>query len=266
MLVMSVLNETHQTLCGGTLISDLFVLTAAHCTTGFPEDKIQVYGGVHRLDANTGTANGVQVRRVVQNVVHPKYKISSNAVENDIALLQVQPAFDISPGVKKIPLATAKTPLISPGLISGWGCTSHDKHSCATNNAQFRILNKADVPFLTDDDCRKSYASLTAKVKIFDEQVCVGGGDKGACFGDSGGPLVVRENGGKVLVGVASFVSDLGCGCDGIPTVYTEVHYFVNWIQESMKNPKGGAGIFYASRSVIWLCCFVKYLTRLVQN
>ncbi|KAF2883263.1 hypothetical protein ILUMI_22910, partial [Ignelater luminosus] len=217
-------------LCGGSLISDNFVLTAAHCVIS------AVYGPVQW--ARMGTINLKEPKKggipgdfeIVGRYVHPEYKRPS--VYNDIALLKLNQSVVRSEYVQPACLNT-EFQINKFVEAVGWGKTAFTGDS--TNN-----LLKVFLEIYSNAICRKSYINLSKVVLrdgILDEkQVCAGGGlneSKDTCQGDSGGPLhqLLKENVYKLyrVVGVTSFGK--ACGVQNIPGIYTRVSYYVPWIE-----------------------------------
>merc|ERR1711974_280318 len=104
--------------------------------------------------------------------------------------------------------------------VSGWGTTSE-------GGSLARILQKVDVPVVSDKSCRKSYSTS----QIADSMICAGfeQGGKDSCQGDSGGPFMC----GNQLSGVVSW--GYGCAEAGYPGVYTQTSYFVDWVNSTCK-------------------------------
>ncbi|MCP2255785.1 Trypsin [Prauserella aidingensis] len=188
--------------CGGSLIAEDKVLTAAHCAEGQdPADVVAVTG---RTDLTTNDGSETPVSDIW---VHPDY--SSVTTGADVAVLTL--ASPVSDG-RPIALASAPGgPSYTPGAdatVAGWGTTSEGGSSSDT-------LLQGTVPVRSDADCSAAYGSE------YDAQgmVCAGLPEGGvdACQGDSGGPLVVDGR----LAGVVSWGN--GCARPNYPGVYARV-------------------------------------------
>ena len=97
--------------------------------------------------------------------------------------------------------------------MSGWGTLTEGGNTPT-------ILQKVEVPIVSDDDCRESYGYSD----VSDSMICAGEEGRDSCQGDSGGPMVC----GGFLCGIVSWGH--GCARPDYPGVYTEVSYFVDWI------------------------------------
>lgn len=206
--------------CGGSLINDSTVLTAAHC--------VRPGMTVRRADA-AGTPYG-EALRVERYAVHPDYDTTRNVSGSDIALLRLDGRFDVS--LAELPRLLSPAHADTWGVAGdcawakGWGVTVEGSRESSP------ILLGADLPIWSDQACRASYGST-----FFVGSMCAGyeEGKIGSCQGDSGGPLLVRGGPtGIIQVGIVSF--GLGCARANYPTVYVRVSSFYDWIFQTAES------------------------------
>nr|XP_033788727.1 transmembrane protease serine 6 [Geotrypetes seraphini] len=208
-------------MCGGSLILNQWVVTAAHCLN---EDSLAspsiwtVYLG--KFKQSTTSRNEVSFK-VIRIIVHPYFEEDSH--DYDMALVQLDHPVIVSPFVQPVCLP-ASTHLFKSGIpcwVTGWGAVKED-------GPISNILRKVDVQLIQQDSCIAAY-----RYQISPRMLCAGysEGKKDACQGDSGGPLVCKEPSGKwFLAGVVSWGAS--CGHPKYYGVYTRVTRMVNWIQQ----------------------------------
>ncbi|CAH2040763.1 unnamed protein product, partial [Iphiclides podalirius] len=183
--------------CGCSLISDLYVLTAAHCTAGFRKERITV----RFLEHDRTIANETKTidRKVAAIIRHARY--NPGTYDNDIAMLKVDERLDLSKVIKKLRDDGEDEPERGVGTVclpeegasftgqnatvAGWGTTEE-------GGSVSNVLREVTVPIISNDDCRMS----NYKDRITENMLCAGidEGGKDACQGDSGGPLHVFNN------------------------------------------------------------------------
>ncbi|XP_058448403.1 CLIP domain-containing serine protease B4-like [Malaya genurostris] len=222
--------------CGGSLINELYVLTAAHCVVGIP--KAWTVSGVRLGEWDTSTDpdcddadssdcfDPVQDIRVEKSIPHEDFISSRTEVHNDIALLRLAEKARYSDTVVPICLPidasfASRSYDTRKMFVAGWGQTEAERGS------RYKLF--VAVSGVSMQHCQEQYPNA----KIDDRQICAGGeAGKDSCKGDSGGPLMdVEYSKGQVvyyLAGVVSFGRQ--CGMRDVPGVYTNVHRFVNWV------------------------------------
>lgn len=214
--------------CGGALVGEKSVVTAAHCVNGHTPDQIKVkYGGLDRTHL-----------AVTQDVVKiSQHEGFNGALANDVAVLELSSPIEMTDRVKTIELASS-TP--APGAeltVTGWGRTRPDANSLPTG---LKVLRER---LATPESCRTSgrgirlaraeeggpvegpAPALNTRTMLCGAPVATG---ESLCTGDGGGPAVVDG----VLVGIASWNS--GCGRNGKDDIYTNVAVFRGWLERKI--------------------------------
>jgi len=205
--------------CGGSLITNMFVLTAAHCMKGINHSRIRIVLGDH----DRRRKSQVQVTRTIERVfIHAQFV--KKTFNNDIALIKLSQPVKFSSHIRPVCLPVNNRSYNNQNTtVVGWG-------KLAELGRPAEILQEVVVPVISQKKCRKS---TNYRSKEITENMFCAGYDKGvldACQGDSGGPMVWRgdENNAWAQIGIVSWGQ--GCARKGYPGVYTRIGKYLDWI------------------------------------
>lgn len=213
--VDSLLTSRHE--CGGALISENVVLTAAHCL--YTNDTIRVRARCGFYDADD--TDNEQTHFSKQNIVHEKY--NPNTLENDIALVLLATNVEFTNTVRPIQYSCEYTQphtvmaVIGHGLVDG------------TQGDMPNRLYWTPMTSIANQDCAKIYDDVSSTL------ICAKGRVSSTCHGDSGGPAVRYMNGVAKLVALLSFGATGQCN-SGPPNGFTRVGSYSSWIAEKTMN------------------------------
>ncbi|TDG45501.1 hypothetical protein AWZ03_008124 [Drosophila navojoa] len=213
------LHYENSFICGGSLVKDRIVLSAAHCFLGRTNKSLWlIKGGVSNLNDDGPTV-------ALRDYVIPS-AFDQASMHMDVAILLLDKPLK-GPNIKQIQLC--KTQLL-PNMVltvSGWGLVDPE------GTFVQKTLRTVSVPVIKKKKCKQVYRS---SIQISNSMFCAGLlGKKDACTFDSGGPFVYKDKSGQLeLCGIVSF--GIGCASSTYPGVYTDVNYVKPFILSTIAN------------------------------
>lgn len=217
-------------LCGASIITQNYILTAAHCVYSSPNTDTPIVGGTAILGAQNRIVEEPSQQRITFTssgiIGHPGYNLVN--VRDDIAVVRLDEPIVYTDRIQPIRLPGRSDTRTFSGLmgtVSGFGVYS------VANPGLSDVLNYVLNPVMTNADCLAAWNGNTQLIQA--QNICQSGdGGRSACNSDSGGPLTVQDNAESLQIGVVSFGSSGGCD-DGTPTVFARITYYLGWIEDN---------------------------------
>ncbi|XP_031640193.1 melanization protease 1-like [Contarinia nasturtii] len=222
--------------CVGTIISNFFILTAAHCTTLARQLSV-VRIGLNLIDDDMMNPNSPQNHNIEQIIRHPNY--SSTSSKNDIALIRVTRSIEFSEFSRPACLQTLSSDINPKAnlIVTGWGMISTARRN------RSNVLLKANMTTLPLEECNSTIFEYNQHPNgasfrngVSESQYCARDVrmKSDSCQGYNGGPLQIYRSDSKIakIVGIVSFST--GCETDRLPSIFTRVSYYLDWIESNV--------------------------------
>lgn len=199
--------------CGGSLITAVVVLSAAHCYYDVRSpSQLNVRVG------STYSNRGGRLIRVASFINHERYTTPEQSDQYDITLIKLAARVASSETTRYIPLNREEVAPRTPCYVSGWGQITEQNKTLP--------LQLRGVQLNTID--QQTCVNANRPSPVYNSNICAYARGRDSCQGDSGGPLAAAGR----LIGIVSW--GIGCARPGLPGVYTRVSSYLGWIQRTI--------------------------------
>ncbi|XP_070513060.1 chymotrypsin-2-like [Cardiocondyla obscurior] len=205
--VVSIKDLFQNHFCGGAIVSEKYVITAAHCA-----EYIIYFPSLYQIGAGSNSLTSQTIHMKIDDIIIHKGYVPFQFI-NDIAVIKLRSKISFARNVQKIDIMSEDIDFTKKNLmVTGWGWD-------AINGTVSKNLRNVTLSEISTSQCRNIYGD-----NISNQHICTFSAyNKGVCLFDSGGALTYKDK----LVGIVSH----GVSCAvGQPDVFTRVFYFKSWL------------------------------------